>query len=266
VHQYFDPKYHRLVFINTRTNPLFWDQHWRKYNIQKLYPPKFSSFDLVIKYTKKFLPPGSRILEGGCGRGQNVYKLCKEGYIAEGIDYADETVREAKKYFPQLNVQKRDIRHTRFPDNYFDGYWSIGVIEHYYRGYGEIIDEMARVLKKNGFLFISFPWMSPLRKMKAKLNLYPLWEEKLELQKNFYQFALNANCVKKNIKKRGFIFIEQHYLDGTKGIKDECSITKPLLQKLYDSPRPVMRALNFSLSLLSSRITSHSLLCIFQKV
>lgn len=124
---------------------------------------------------------------------------------------------------------------------------------------------MARVLKKNGFLFLSFPWMSPLRKIKARLNLYPLWKENPDLRKNFYQFALDANQVKKDMEKKGLIFIAQHYLDGTKGLKDECGIFKPVLQKLYDSQNSAMKGANLLLSLIFSRIAAHSLLCIFQK-
>jgi len=264
VNQYFDPTLRQLIFIDTRADPLFWDQHWRRYNIQKLYAQN-SSFDLVVKYTKKFLPRGSRILEGGCGRGQNVYKLLKKGFNAQGIDYASQTIKRVKKHFPQLNIQVGDLRHLEIPNGYFDGYWSIGVIEHFYAGYERIIDEMARVLRKDGFLFLSFPYMSPLRKIKARLNFYPLWKENPDLQKDFYQFALDADQVKKDIEKRGLTLIAQHYLDGTKGLKDECGIIKPVLQKLYDSQNSAMKGANFLLSLLFSRIAAHSLLCIFQK-
>jgi len=53
-----------------------------------------------------------------------------------------------------------DVRKLNFPDHYFDGYWSLGVIEHFYKGYDEIIHKIYRVLHPGGFLFLTVPEMS----------------------------------------------------------------------------------------------------------
>lgn len=260
--QYFDQTNQRLVFISKKANPAFWDQHWNQCLNKKIYQDRISSFDPVLRITKKFLSPGSKVLEGGCGLGQNVSKLSLQGYKVWGVDYAPQTVRRAKEYFSKLNIKKADVKNLPFPANYFDGYWSIGVIEHYYQGYEEIFAEMARVIKKEGFLFLSFPYMSCWRKTKAKLNFYPPWQEDKNLRENFYQFALEGNKVKEDLKTQGFREVARYYLDATKGLKDECRLLKPILQKIYDAQ---FQGINFLISLLGSRFMGHSLLLVLKK-
>jgi len=74
--KYFDKKNNRLVFIEEKADSKFWDRHWDNYkkNLEKIRKKKvYRGF--VVKYTNKFLKPGSKILEGGCGLGANVYAL-----------------------------------------------------------------------------------------------------------------------------------------------------------------------------------------------
>ena len=49
----------------------------------------------------------------------------------------------------------RDLDDLPVEDESVDGYWSLGVIEHFYDGYGEILSEMHRVIKRDGFFDIS---------------------------------------------------------------------------------------------------------------
>ena len=44
-----------------------------------------------------------------------------------------------------------------FPDNHFDAYLSLGVIEHWEEGPQQAIDEAYRVIKPGGYFFVSTP-------------------------------------------------------------------------------------------------------------
>ena len=263
--KYYDKINNRLVYTGQASTSLFWDAHWDKNTIEKLYLKHISPFDYVINTTKKYLPKGSIILEGGCGTGQQVFKLQKSGYKAIGIDYAQKTVETVKQAKPELDIRLGDVRKLDFPDNYFDGYWSFGVIEHFYNGYDDIINEMHRVIKPNGYLFITFPHMCKLRKMKAEKGKYPIWKDEKNKIEYFYQFALDEQQVIADIEKLGFKLIKKQHLAGIKGLKDELKAIKKPLQKIFDSRSFWGMALSRIISLVFNRFSSHSVLLVLKK-
>ncbi len=64
------------------------------------------------------------------------------GYQSAGVDFAKETIERVKEIIPKLDVRVGDVRDLQFPDNYLTGYWSLGVIEHFWDGYYDILEEM----------------------------------------------------------------------------------------------------------------------------
>ncbi|NPA69085.1 MAG: class I SAM-dependent methyltransferase [Chlorobi bacterium] len=262
---YYDKKNNRLVYTGKTSDAKYWDTHWNKNTIEKLYPKKISKFDYAVNTTKKYLPKNSLILEGGCGTGQQVFKLQKSGYKVIGIDFAPETVKTVNSKKPELDIRLGDVRKLNFPDNCFDGYWSFGVIEHFYSGYNEILTEMHRVIKPAGYLFVTFPHMNMLRKIKAKKGKYPQWANNRNDIKNFFQFALDENKVIKDIKNTGFDLIAKQHLSGIKGLKDEIKLLKKPLQKIFDGRTLPAKAASFAISFIFGRFSSHSVLLIFKK-
>ena len=185
--------------------------------------------------TKKFLPVDSKILEGGCGPANHVYALQKHNYNVIGLDYAKNTVNNVKEAAPELNIVLGDVFNLPFDDSSFDGYWSLGVIEHFWNGYDIILDEMQRIIKSNGYLFLTFPHMSSLRKMKAKKNKYKTLSSDNIEPRGFYQFALDSENVINDVQKRGFKLVSKKSRDGFKGIKDEINILSSSLNSISNS-------------------------------
>ena len=109
--------------------------------------------------------------------------------------------------------------------------------------------------------------MSPLRRMKAKLGLYDLWQEAIPTN-DFYQYALNSQLVIEVFQKLGFKLVMTLPYDGIKGTKDEIAIIKPLLQKLYDykGNNQVIYRICARTSKIMSPIASHCVLLIFKKL
>lgn len=264
--KYFDKAGNRLVFMEKKASPIFWDSLWNVKNFKKTVMNGIKN-RLITKTTLKFILPdkSKKILEGGCGNGQFVYTFNKLGYNSYGIDYAPKTISKIKTVFPDLKVSVGDVRKLDFPDNYFDGYWSIGVIEHFFEGYESIISEMERVIKPGGFLFLTFPHLSILRKIKIKLGCYHIFDKKKFDREKFYQFALDNKSVAKEIQKYNFTLIQKTSYSGTKGLKDEISALKPLLQKIYDSRNIFLRIMNYGISVLISPFSGHSILLVFRK-
>jgi SAM-dependent methyltransferase len=228
---YYDKGNRRLVYIGERATQDFWDRHWDTENFRENVERGKNNKFILKTLNKYILDKKGKILEGGCGMGRVVYCMQTHGYESVGVDFAKKTIELVNEAIPELDVRVGDVRDLPFPDDYFTGYWSFGVIEHFYEGYYDISKEMRRVLINGGYLFLSFPYMSPLRRLKAKLCLYD--DFKGEGKENFYQFALDPGIVIKDFEAVGFKLLDKKPASGSKGIKDEVSMFKPLLQKLY---------------------------------
>jgi len=257
--QYFDPRGRRLIYIEQAATQAFWDAHWTAGDFPALVRRRNP---LVAKFTPRYLKPGARVLEGGCGRGDTVHTLREDGYDAHGIDFAPKTVEAINAAAPELQVQVGDVRAAPFPDGHFDGYWSLGVIEHFPEGYEAIARDMARVLRPGGILFLTFPAMSPLRRLKARLGLYP---ERLAPGEGFYQFALDPAAVEADFARFGFEPAARAPYDGIKGLKDEVGFLRPLLQPFYDRKVPGSGLILRALDLILRRQSYHMMLLVLRR-
>lgn len=169
--------------------------------------------------TKYVTPDDGPVLEGGCGLGFHVAALRNLGYTAIGVDFAAETVNYINTIAPDLDILCADVRQLPFKDSCFSGYWSLGVIEHFWEGYRPIATEMWRVLRPKGILFLVFPYMNPVRLWKSRLKFFPeLGEGRPE---DFYQFALNPDTVRDDFKSLGFVHLTSRPCMGRQGMEEE---------------------------------------------
>lgn len=233
--QYYDPARRRIVFFSENATPEFWDRQWSYADLAGKVEAGANWEYLSI--TRRYLPPDAGpVLEGGCGIGHAVYGLQKAGYEAIGLDFARKTLESVRAIFPSLDLREGDVRNIPLPDASVAGYWSLGVIEHFYEGYDPILREMARVIRPGGILFLTVPHMSWLRRTKARLGLYPRLPDQPALDR-FYQFALDRGQLLADLRRAGFDILETRADDGLKGFKDEIRWGRRWLQELYDGKR-----------------------------
>ncbi|MCX7641254.1 MAG: class I SAM-dependent methyltransferase [Elusimicrobiales bacterium] len=155
-----------------------WKSYYRDKDIKEIFKSCCKD-DVIRPYFLEYLPNEGKILEAGCGFGHWVYYLNSLGYKAVGVEIVPECVAIAKKFFPNIPIEVGDIRNLRFPDNYFDGYISIGVLEHLIEGPEQAIAEAKRVLKNNSiaiFIVPSFNYFMmiyyPIRKIFVEILRY----------------------------------------------------------------------------------------------
>ena len=100
---------------------------------------------------------GMTILDAGCGTGNFSIKLAQRGAWVTGIDLSTEMMAVAQEKarrrdldikFLEMNIYKLD-----FPDNYFDGVFSMAVFETLDKSQ-QAFQELMRVLKPGKFLMI----------------------------------------------------------------------------------------------------------------
>jgi|GEM_PF-544127 len=133
-----------------------WQKKWSEYDLRQAVE-NCQEDTVGFPYFLKYLPKKGLILEAGCGLGQWVVYLSRLGYHMIGVEIVPDCVQMCKTHFPNVDIRVGDVRNLPFPDAYFDGYISIGVIEHMIEGPESILRELKRVIKPGGIAIITVP-------------------------------------------------------------------------------------------------------------
>ena len=104
-------------------------------------------------------------MDAGCGFGKWVIYLKQRGYDIVGIDNSELAVAKLKDFDESLQVELGDILYIHYPDNSFDAYVSMGVVEHFEDGPTPALKEAYRLLKPGGLIFVSVPTVNVIRKL-----------------------------------------------------------------------------------------------------
>jgi len=259
--RHYDAQNRRLVYLTGTARPDDWDERWSRSALEKLFTPGRNAW--LVAETRRYLPAGAVVLEGGCGCADKVYSLKAAGYRAIGFDTAQKTVNRALEVCPELNIAVGDIRNLPLEDGTIDGYWSLGVFEHFQEGMQAQWEEGARVIRNGGYLFLTVPIMSPLRRLKARLNAYPALTEIPE--GSFYQYAYSTQTIVSSAEANGFVLVSARLFDGIKGMKDEVPVLQPALQRLYDSKSLFARVLRRFVDVAFRSLSGHMGYFVFRR-
>lgn len=209
------------VESNTKFQRDHWDKMWGKKSFFKLVQQLV--INPVYWELKEIISKRDYILEAGCGVGQWVWMLSKQGYKIMGVDFAKRTINKMHQQFPDLDIRFGDVKKLPFPDNKFDVYLSFGVIEHYPEGPDLILNEAFRILKNNGRLFLTIPYLNKIRLIRFKY-----------FQKTgdrFYQYLYDEQEIKKIITKAGFKIDKIKKYDFINAISKDFPWSKYLINK-----------------------------------
>ena len=137
-----------------------WTKIWNDSNPEKgarEHVENRSEFRIMEPILKN-LPKDAKILDGGCGLGAWTLGLASMGYNVVGLDLSEKTIKKLRELFPKGRFETGDLRATAFGDGEFDAYFAWGVFEHFETGLGPCLQEARRIVKKNGYLFVSVPF------------------------------------------------------------------------------------------------------------
>jgi SAM-dependent methyltransferase len=263
--RFYDKSKKRLVYIGNEATPRMWDERWqlREDNIMD----KFNKINrTIVRITKKYLVPHDGIiLEGGCGNGNKVFSLMHAGYNVIGIDYAPQTVKMLNKVAPQLDIRLADVRNLPLEDSLIAGYWSLGVIEHFFNGYDDIASEMYRVIKPGGYLFLTHPYMSPLRKIKAFLGLYNMINDNGKPEE-FYQFAFSHRNIINKFESIGFKLCSFKWGSGLLGFNEEIPLNLTKALYVYRGNSTIIKGARYLADKCLSCFSAHTCLLVFRSI
>ena len=252
----------RLVYVKEPATAAYWDARWLALaeRDHAAAPPRRGT--LVTRTTCRHLPRGARILEGGCGTGVNSRHLHEAGYRVVALDFAPGTIAWLGKRAPELNPVRGDVRALPFADASFDGCWSLGVIEHFPDGYAAVRDELHRVLRPGGFLFLTFPALNPARRAWIRAGAFPRWDP--SLQGRFYQYALDPRRVAADFAAAGFAPVARSPHLGLAGAEDLWPRFERPFQRLREGGRPARWA-GAALNALLEPVTAHLMLLVLRR-
>ena len=146
-------------------------------------------------------PPGTKVLDAGCGNGFSMEVLQELGYKVKGFDASRELTAEAVK--TGFSVRQGDFTRMPYADKTFDYAFSISALQWVLakpdaeRRIAKTAREFKRVLRKEG---------------RAVLQFYPKSEEALnEAGRAFRQAGFKVTIITDNpdnaIKRRVFLLL-----------------------------------------------------------
>lgn len=194
LHQQVPPDwYHRSM----RNNPFQWLYHTIRMKV----------------VATKIDPVKGKVLDIGCADGVFTKvildKTCTKEVI--GIDVLKPSINWAKSHWKKekkMKFQVGNAHKLKFPAKQFDAVFAFEIMEHV-PDPTQVLKEIKRVLKKNGYIIILVPSESPLFKIVwwfvKKFWWARIWED------THVQSFHSNNKLTKHVKKAGFKVEEDKY-------------------------------------------------------
>lgn len=235
----------------------FWD--WQSKNVkgQQLYFTAVMAPAIVQFIKKKGLLKGN-VLDYGCGGGHLLEQMVKEpGINFYGLDFSADSIDETKKRLgnnPQVKeLVLVDKLPTHFSDEQFDTITLIETIEHLQdEALDETMQELFRIMKRNGKLFITTPFNEDLSK---NLNFCPFCKSEFHHMQHMQSFNIESLatlagkygfnvelCISMDIEKLKLGPVKYAVKQGLKkiaiatGLKDPAPGKNPNLLALFVKP------------------------------
>ena len=222
----------RMAWYGEAGDEHYWYEYW-KARLTPGYYADAEAADLtgdeLGKVLLKAMRPGGLHLEAGCGAGYWVAALRRYGLMIEGIEYAQNLVNLVASVNPGLPMRQGNALHIERPDNYYDSYLSIGVVEHRIEGPEPFLAEAYRVLKPGGKILIAVPYLGPMRAVKSQLGLYDREPPSLP----FFQYGFSREEFTALMQKAGFSIEEVQALYAHRLLLEEMAFYRWALNKSW---------------------------------
>jgi SAM-dependent methyltransferase len=111
----------------------------------------------------KYLKPGSKVLDAGCGAGIVALDAVQRGFYVIGIDISEKMINLCEKNFSQSGIPRSkylfkvgNVIDNDLADSSFDGVLALGFLE-YQENEKKALESLRRVLRQRGILVCSGP-------------------------------------------------------------------------------------------------------------
>lgn len=127
---------------------------------------------------------------------------------------------------------------------------------------------MYRVVKPGGYVFVSVPIMSLLRKLKASCRIYPTINDACNIcQTDFYCYILPHKKIIDDFEEKGFKLVKTYNWEGNKGLRDEVKVLRMPLQYItqFRNRNIIFKIFIRILDIFVSPLAGHECLFVFKK-
>lgn len=133
-------------------------QNWNAQHLKYAKADWIDKPTLFAKYAIKFFPATGKIIDVGCGQGQDSRFFAEHGYDVVGVDFSEQgiSIAKDKNKCPNIDFQVMDIS-EKLPFQYasFDVVYSHLAVHYFDKEKTKLIfQELSRILKKGGIMAI----------------------------------------------------------------------------------------------------------------
>ncbi|MGH3388476.1 MAG: class I SAM-dependent methyltransferase [Actinomadura sp.] len=200
----------RLKYFSRAADVDYWTELWKNSDNWTYERQLRGHLPRQLRGTfTKWVAPGSRVLEAGCGIAHFTVAAHALGHRAEGLDWSGETIEKLRERFPDIRWHVGDVRRLEFDDGEFDAVYSPGVCEHFEEGPAQILAETRRILRPGGLAFITTPCFN--RWLQARPDRFAGGGEPAG---DFYQYAFSPEGLSGVLRDLGFEVLQARPYDA----------------------------------------------------
>ncbi|MGC4190429.1 MAG: methyltransferase domain-containing protein [Thermomicrobiales bacterium] len=112
--------------------------------------------DKRVEFIRRYVAPGSAILDVGCGTGVLAKRLAAKGYAVTGMDPFDGMLAYLRQRAPEIHAVQGRGEQMPFADNTFDLAYCVAVMHHVAdpQDVHDTLKEMVRVTRPGGHILV----------------------------------------------------------------------------------------------------------------
>lgn len=168
-----------MLVIYDRVDRLrYWEDFWASVgrDVDEVGTEDFYPFYPLSKYIR----PGERVLEAGCGMGRVVKHFARRGVRMVGMDYEPNCILRLGAQDSTLELYVGDVNSLPDPDAAFDGIAAFGTLSNL-EDPRRALAEFRRVLKPGGWMVASVTNDSLLRRLLTAVQHLRLKERRFAM-------------------------------------------------------------------------------------
>lgn len=158
--------------------------------LRPLDAPRYLEFAYFQKFLDKHKIQGAKVLDVSSPYIMSYILSSHNTVIKTDIDSSEKRfIKESKN----LSFKIEDATQLSFLNDTFDLVYSVSVIEHIYENYVKAVEEMVRVAKMGGYIYLTFPVSREYREEWSGSNVYE--KQHKDNGKTFFQYRFDKERV-----------------------------------------------------------------------
>lgn len=167
--------------------------------------------DIHLSHQIANLPKHARVLDVGCGTGEQVSRLLNYGFEVFGIEPSEKMRTYAKSKLPAGTVKDGSVLNLPFANDFFDFAYAIEVFRYLnYEDNLRGLQEIRRVLKAGGLFFGTFVNFYALDGSALLIGMRKLAERWFSKTLDFHTEFMTPRKLERMLRSVGFSDVHTH--------------------------------------------------------